>query len=144
VILGIGTDLVEIARIERVLARHGTRFVRRCFTAGERRAAESGAAARVPAAHFAKRFAAKEACAKALGSGIGSVAAGGPAVSWQDIEVVRRHGGAPALALSGGAAARLAARIPATAASVRAAPVAELRLAGEDGLALASVVLTVR
>ena len=66
-IIGIGSDLCEIGRIERTLARHGERFVARCFTETEQRKSD-GRAAR--AASYAKRFAAKEACAKALGTGL--------------------------------------------------------------------------
>lgn len=90
-ILGIGTDLVDIRRIEKMLTRFGKRFKQRIFTPGERRIAEGQ---QNPATSYGKRFAAKEACAKALGTGI---AAG---LSWQDIEVVNAPQGKPILKLS--------------------------------------------
>jgi holo-[acyl-carrier protein] synthase len=103
-IIGIGSDLVDIRRIESLIGRFGPRFLCRVFTLAERghclALARSGAS-------FAKRFAAKEACAKALGTGL----AGG--VGWQDMEVVNGQNGAPALRLAGGAAARLADLVPA-------------------------------
>ena len=103
-ILGIGTDLCNIERIEQSLQRFGERFVHRCFTDVERRRAE-GRAGR--AATYAKRFAAKEACAKALGTGISH------GVAWRDMGVVNLPTGKPTLALTGGAATRLAAMVPA-------------------------------
>jgi holo-[acyl-carrier protein] synthase len=105
VILGLGNDLVDIRRIERMLARHGDRFIERVFTAAEQDRAERHPGTR--AATYAKRFAAKEAAAKALGTGI---AAG---VFLRDLAVVNLATGQPTLALSGGAAARLAAMTPA-------------------------------
>ena len=103
-ILGIGTDLVDIRRIERSLERFGDRFLARVFTAAEQAHAERRAQGR--AAAYAKRFAAKEACAKALGTGF----AGG--VVWRDLEVVSGPGGAPAMELAGGALHRLNALTP--------------------------------
>lgn len=103
-ILGIGTDLCNIDRIEQSLARFGDRFVQRCFTDAERRRAE-GRAGR--AATYAKRFAAKEACAKALGTGISR------GVAWRDMGVVNLPSGKPTMVLTGGAAGRLAAMTPA-------------------------------
>lgn len=102
-ILGIGSDLVDIRRIERSMARHGERFIKRIFTEVER-AHSDRRAERV--ASFAKRFAAKEACAKALGSGIAD------GVFWSDMGVVNLPGGRPTMHLTGGAAARLAALVP--------------------------------
>jgi phosphopantethiene--protein transferase domain len=103
-ILGLGVDLVDIRRVEKVLARHGERFTRRCFTEIER-ARSDGRAAR--AASYAKRYAAKEAAAKALGTGIAQ------GVSWQEIGVVNAPGGRPDLVLTGRALARLASMTPA-------------------------------
>ena len=104
-ILGIGNDVVDIRRIERVLARHGERFVERVFTAEERHTAERrGERTRV--ATYAKRFAAKEAAAKALGTGI---AAG---VFLRDLGVVNLGSGQPTLAMTGVAAVRLASLTP--------------------------------
>jgi holo-[acyl-carrier protein] synthase len=102
-ILGIGTDLVDIRRVERALARFGARFRDRVFTEIEQARAERHAS---PAAAYAKRYAAKEACAKALGTGF----RGG--VYWRDIGVVNRGSGLPVLELRHGAAARLAAMTP--------------------------------
>jgi len=102
-IIGIGSDLIDIRRIEKSLERHGERFVQRIFTEAEQARAE-GRAAR--AATYAKRFAAKEACAKALGCGIAD------GVFWRDMGVVNEPGGRPTLELSGGAAARLARMLP--------------------------------
>ena len=102
-ILGIGSDIVDIRRIEEVLERHGERFARRVFTETERTRADARANR---AATYAKRFAAKEACAKALGTGIG----GG--VFWRDLGVVNLASGRPTMKLAGGALKRLAALTP--------------------------------
>jgi holo-[acyl-carrier protein] synthase len=102
-ILGFGIDLCDIRRIEEALTRFGDRFAKRCFTDLERRKSEARAAR---AASYAKRFAAKEACAKALGTGI---AAG---VFWRDMGVVNLASGKPTLCLTGGAALRLAEMTP--------------------------------
>lgn len=99
-ILGLGTDLVNIDRIEAALERHGGRFLARSFTPAEIALADSRPAMR--AATLAKRWAAKEACAKALGTGIGR------GFGLIDIEVLRDDLGAPSLRLHGGAAQRLA------------------------------------
>jgi holo-[acyl-carrier protein] synthase len=102
-ILGIGSDLVDIRRIEKVLARHGDRFLTRVFTEIERSKAE-GRAARIET--YAKRFAAKEACAKALGTGFRD------GVFWRDLGVVNLSSGRPTMRLTGGALARLTAITP--------------------------------
>ena len=102
-ILGVGSDLIDIRRIERTLERFGDRFVERVFTPVERARAEKR---RDRAATYAKRFAAKEACAKALGTGFRA------GVFWRDMGVVNLPGGKPTMALSGGAARRLAALLP--------------------------------
>ena len=103
-IIGLGSDLCDIRRVEKTLARFGERFVNRVFTAIERRKAESRAH---PAATYAKRFAAKEACSKALGTGFSQ------GVFLKDIGVINGPSGAPTLALEGGAARRLARLTPA-------------------------------
>jgi holo-[acyl-carrier protein] synthase len=103
-ILGIGSDLCDIRRIEKTLGRHGARFTERVFTEIERRKAEGRALA---AATYAKRFAAKEACAKALGTGMRA------GVFWRDMGVVNMRSGQPTMALTGGAAERLKALLPA-------------------------------
>ncbi len=102
-ILGLGNDIIEIARIERTLARHGDRFLNRVFTDIERRKSDRR---RNRAASYAKRFAAKEACAKALGTGIRQ------GVYWRDMGVVNLPSGRPTLQLTGGAAAQLARLVP--------------------------------
>ncbi|MCA3733013.1 MAG: holo-ACP synthase [Phenylobacterium sp.] len=103
-ILGIGSDLSDIRRIQASLDRFGDRFRNRCFTEIERRRSEAKPDA---AASYAKRFAAKEACAKALGTGLRR------GVFWRDMGVVNLRSGQPTLALTGGAAARLAEMTPA-------------------------------
>ena len=122
-IVGLGTDLVALDRIRRALARHGDRFLERVLTAGERTA---GNQRPDPALFVASRFAAKEAAAKALGTGF----QGG--VRLTDLEVVRSRGQAPELHLHG-AAARHAANLGV----VRQ----HLSLSDEGGFALATVVL---
>lgn len=102
-IIGIGSDLVDIRRIEKSIERHGERFIQRVFTEAEQERAESR---RGRIASYAKRFAAKEACAKALGCGIAE------GVFWRDMGVVNQPGGRPTMELSGGAARRLAAMTP--------------------------------
>ena len=102
-IIGIGSDLCDIRRIEETLARFGERFVQRCFTETEQRKSDRRAER---AASYAKRFAAKEACAKALGTGIRM------GVAWKDMGVVNLKSGAPTMALTGAAAERLAAITP--------------------------------
>ena len=102
-IIGIGSDLVDIRRIEKVLTRHGERFIDRVFTPTERAKAEGRANA---AATYAKRFAAKEACAKALGTGFRR------GVFFHDMGVVNLPGGKPTMKLTGGALARLQAITP--------------------------------
>ena len=107
-ILGIGSDLIDIRRIEKVMARHGERFLGRIFTDAERAKAERRAKnARMVVATYAKRFAAKEACSKALGTGIRR------GVWWRDMGVVNLPGGRPSMQLTGGARARLEAMTPA-------------------------------
>ncbi len=102
-IIGIGTDLIDIRRIERTLERFGERFLARVFTETERRRSERRAGR---AASYAKRFAAKEACAKALGTGLRR------GVYWRDLGVVNLPGGKPSMALTGGAADRLLSLTP--------------------------------
>jgi holo-[acyl-carrier protein] synthase len=102
-IIGIGSDLCDIRRIERALERFGDRFTHRVFTEGER-ARSDRRAARAPS--YARRFAAKEACAKALGTGLSR------GVFWRDMEVVNLPGGKPTMRLTGGALERLRAMTP--------------------------------
>ena len=103
-IIGIGSDLADIRRIERTLERFGERFIKRVFTEVEQAKSERR---RARAASYAKRWAAKEACAKALGSGLRM------GVAWREMGVVNLPSGQPTMQLSGGAAARLRALLPA-------------------------------
>jgi holo-[acyl-carrier protein] synthase len=102
-ILGIGSDLIDIRRVEKALERFGERFTRRVFTEVERAKSDRR---RERAASYAKRFAAKEACAKALGTGLSK------GVFWRDMGVVNLPGGKPTMRLAGGAAARLESLVP--------------------------------
>ena len=102
-IIGIGSDLIDITRVGKVIDRHGERFLDRIFTAAERAKAERRAKnEKMVVATYAKRFAAKEACAKALGTGIRS------GIFWRDMGVVNLPSGKPTMQLAGGAALRLA------------------------------------
>ncbi len=103
-ICGIGSDLVDIRRIESTLTRFGDRFTHRIFTDGERAKCDPRAAR---AAGYARRFAAKEACAKALGTGFRD------GIWWRDLEVVSLPGGRPTMRLHNGALERLMTLIPA-------------------------------
>ncbi|MFN3449239.1 MAG: holo-ACP synthase [Roseococcus sp.] len=104
-IIGLGSDICDIRRIEQVLERHGARFLERVFTETERAKAERRSE-RIRAGTYAKRFAAKEAAAKALGTGFSQ------GVFMKDLGVVNLPSGQPTLRLTGGAAARLAAITP--------------------------------
>lgn len=128
-ILGIGNDTVDIRRIERTLDRHGDRFLARVFTPIERARAE-GRTQRLRAATYAKRFAAKEAASKALGTGFSQ------GVFLRDLGVVNLRSGQPTLRLTGGAAERLAAITP-------AGHVAQVALTMTDEYPYASAVVVV-
>ena len=104
-ILGLGSDICDIRRIEAVIAHHGDRFLERVFTPVER-ARAGRRTPKIQAATYAKRFAAKEAAAKALGTGFRK------GVFFSDLGVVNLPGGQPTLHMTGGAAARLAAITP--------------------------------
>ena len=97
-IIGLGNDLIDIRRVEKTLEKHGERFTNRIFTEVEQAKSDRRLNR---AASYAKRFAAKEACAKALGTGIAR------GVFWRDMGVVNLPGGKPTMALTGGAAERL-------------------------------------
>ncbi len=101
--IGLGSDIIDVRRIASVIERHGERFLARVFTAAERAKAER----RVnPAETYAKRFAAKEACSKALGTGIRN------GVFWRDMGVVNLPSGRPTMLLTGGALAQLQSMLP--------------------------------
>jgi holo-[acyl-carrier protein] synthase len=102
-ILGIGADLIDIRRVEATLERFGPRFVARCFTPVEQAKSERRT---LRAASYAKRFAAKEACAKALGTGLRM------GIAWREMGVVNLPGGKPTLELTGSALARLQSLTP--------------------------------
>lgn len=129
-IIGLGSDLCSITRIEEVLARHGARFAERVFTPGERAKAEGRSSA---APTYARRFAAKEACSKALGTGIRH------GVFWRDMEVVSLPGGRPTMRLTGGAAKRLAAMMP-----PGMEPFIHVSLTDEPPMAMAIVIIEAR
>lgn len=101
-IIGIGSDLIDIRRIEKTLERFGERFINRVFTDIERAKSERR---KERAASYAKRFAAKEACSKALGTGIRGI-------RWQEMGVVNLKSGKPTIALNGKAMVRLNAMVP--------------------------------
>lgn len=103
-IIGIGSDLIDIRRIEKTIERYGARFIDRVYTPIEQRKSDRR---NQRAASYAKRFAAKEACAKALGTGLRD------GVFWRDMGVVNLPSGAPTMALTNGAAERLAEITPA-------------------------------
>jgi holo-[acyl-carrier protein] synthase len=127
-IIGIGSDLCDIRRIEKTIARHGDRFLDRIFTATERARADRRAN-RV--ATYAKRFAAKEACAKALGTGLNR------GVFWRDMGVSNLPSGRPTMRLTGGALRRLQEITP-----EGFAPQIDLTITDEYPLAQAIVVIT--
>jgi len=129
-IIGIGSDILDIRRIERTIERHGDRFLERIFTTAERAKAEKRTE-RIRAATYAKRYAAKEAASKALGTGFRA------GVFWRDLGVVNLPSGQPTLRLTGGAAERLKAITPAGHGAVIA-----LTMTDEFPYAQAMVVIT--
>ena len=127
-IVGIGSDITDVARIARVIERHGERFLDRVFTPAERARAERR---KLSTETYAKRFAAKEACAKALGTGI----RGG--VWWKDMGVVNLPSGRPTMVLTGGALKRLEALVP-----PGHVPQIDLTIADEGKMAVAYVIIS--
>ncbi len=126
-IIGLGSDLCDIRRIEETLTRFGERFTNRLFTDTERARSERKADR---ASSYAKRFAAKEACSKALGTGIRA------GVFWRDMGVANLRSGQPTMILTGGAAERLARMVPA---GMR--PVVHLSLTDDHPYAQAFVII---
>lgn len=129
-IVGTGTDLVDMKRIEALLSRHGERFIRRCFTETERTTAEIRREGGLHVAAYAKRWAAKEAFAKALGTGFRD------GIYLKDIGVINDESGKPSFALTGGAAQALASLIPAG-----QRPAIHLSLSDEPPIAKATVII---
>jgi holo-[acyl-carrier protein] synthase len=127
-ILGIGSDITDVRRIAKVIERHGERFLERIFTETER---ARGERKKNRIETYAKRFAAKEACAKALGTGIRA------GVWWRDMGVVNQPSGRPTMRLTGGALKRLQAITPAG-----FEPQIDLTIADEGPMAVAFVVIS--
>ncbi len=126
-IIGLGSDLIDIRRVEKSLERFGERFTHRIFTEIERAKSERR---KERAASYAKRFAAKEACCKALGTGISN------GVFWRDMGVVNLPGGQPTMHLTGGAQERLLALMP-----PGLVPVVHLTITDDYPLAQAFVII---
>lgn len=126
-IVGMGSDLCDINRIQKSLDRFGDRFTHRIFTEGERAKSDRRA---TRAASYARRFAAKEACSKALGTGLRL------GVFWRDMEVVNLPGGRPTMRLTGGALARMASMIP-----PGMQPVIHVSLTDDPPMAMAFVII---
>src|SRR4051812_20533794 len=126
-ILGLGSDLIDIRRIEKTIERHGERFLARVYTDIERAKSDRRAER---AASYAKRFAAKEACAKALGTGLRK------GVFWRDMGVVNLPGGKPTMQLTGGALQHLNQMLP-------AGHVAHIELSITDDFPLAQAIVII-
>lgn len=129
-IIGIGSDILDLRRFEKVMGRHEARFIARCFTHAEQERAERRRSAGTHVATYAKRFAAKEACAKALGTGFAD------GVFLKDIGVVNDPSGKPTLVLTGGAQKRLQSLIPSG-----HSPQLHLSLSDEPPMMMAFVVI---
>ena len=127
-IIGIGNDLIDIRRIEKTLERFGERFIERCYTKDERHKSDRRL---LRVESYAKRYAAKEACSKALGTGFRK------GVFWRDMGVINLPGGKPTMELTGGALARLNELIP-----VGMDPQIELTITDEPPIAEAFVIIT--
>ncbi|WP_127752508.1 holo-ACP synthase [Devosia sp. 1566] len=126
-IIGLGSDLCQINRVEQTLARFGDRFTQRCFTEIEQRKSDRRAER---AASYAKRFAAKEACSKALGTGLNF------GVYWRDMGVVNLPSGKPTMQLTNGAARALERLVP-----PGHEPLIHLTITDDAGLAQAFVII---
>ena len=129
-IIGTGSDVIDIRRVEKVMARFEQRFIARCFTDVEKAKAERRRGAGTHIDTYAKRFAAKEACSKALGTGFSQ------GVYMKDIGVVNDPSGRPPLELTGGAKEKLHAMVP-----EGMKPVIHLTLTDEPPLAQAFVII---
>ncbi len=129
-IIGLGEDLVEIKRIQRLIEEKGDRFLQKCFTTSEIELADNHKTDDRRVSYFAKRFAAKEACLKALGTGMRE------GLSWHDMSVSNDDLGRPVLTVSNGVAERLLSLVPSG-----QQPRIHITLADEAGLAKATVIL---
>ncbi len=129
-IIGIGSDIVDVRRVEKVMARHEQRFIKRCFTKTEQAKAERRRGAGTHIDTYAKRFAAKEACSKALGTGFFQ------GVYMKDMGVVNEPSGKPTMELTGGALKRLQSMVP-----PGKRPVIHLTLTDEPPMVQALVVI---
>jgi holo-[acyl-carrier protein] synthase len=129
-IIGLGEDLVEIKRIQKLIERRGDQFLSKCFTASEHAAADALPTENRKIAFYAKRYAAKEACLKALGTGMRE------GLSWQDMETGNDELGRPVLKVSGGVSDRLKIITPANQTAA-----IHITLSDEAGLAKATVIL---
>ena len=129
-IIGTGSDILDADRLGKVLERFGERFIKRCFTPAEIAKAERRRGAGTHVATYAKRFAAKEACAKALGTGFSH------GVFMKDIGVVNDYAGKPDIVLTGGALARLKSLTPAG-----KKPLIHLTLTDEPPIVQAQVII---
>ena len=127
-ILGVGSDIVNIKRIEKTISRYGDKFIKRCFTNDEIVKSEKR---NNKVASYAKRFAAKEACSKALGTGIAQ------GIFWKDIGVINLTNGKPEIILLGGAKRVLKKLIP-----KGKIPKISLTITDEDNLAYAMVIIS--
>lgn len=132
-IIGVGSDILDIRRVEKVMRRYEQRFIARCFTTEERAKAERRRGAGTHIATYAKRFAAKEACSKALGTGFNQ------GVFMKDIGVVNAQSGQPTLVLTGGARKRLDSMTPPGKTAV-----VHLTLTDEPPLVSAQVIIEAR
>lgn len=130
-IIGLGSDLIDIRRIEKTIERFGDRFLNRIFTPVERARSDRRQLTRIES--YAKRYAAKEACSKALGTGFRK------GVFWRDMGVVNLSGGKPSMALTGGALARLESMLPAGYEAQ-----IDISLTDEPPMAQAIVIISVR
>lgn len=129
-IIGLGEDLVEISRIEKLISEKGDRFLEKCFTISEIEKADSHQTYARRVSYFAKRFAAKEACLKALGTGMRE------GLAWHDMNIGNDDLGRPVLNVSGGVAEKLNTLTP-----HGQTPRIHITLSDEAGLAKATVIL---
>ena len=129
-IIGLGEDLVEISRIQKLIDHQGDRFLSKCFTPTEIELSKKHTSEDRKTSYFSKRFAAKEACLKAIGTGMRE------GISWQDMDIRNDDLGRPILKVSGGVAEKLEKLTPS-----KLKPAIHITLSDEAGLAKATVIL---